>query len=216
MLSKHFAPESREFKNLETIHTAGTHARDLVQQILAFSRKNTPSKQLADLALLLREMIPMLRAIVPATIRLETRIEKVPPIPADAGQIHQVVMNLVVNAAQAIGGAMGTVTIALGLEAGVPAQGRELASPRHLIHLSVRDTGCGMDEITRSRVFEPFFTTKNVGEGTGLGLAVVHGVVSEHGGRVTVESHVGMGTCFDVYLPVPSPEAMSRTPEAAA
>jgi signal transduction histidine kinase len=73
-----------------------------------------------------------------------------------------------------------------------------------LVHLSVRDTGCGMDEVTSARAFEPFFTTKKVGEGTGLGLSIAHGIVTEHGGQLTVESRVGVGTCFNVYLPVRS------------
>jgi NO-binding membrane sensor protein with MHYT domain/nitrogen-specific signal transduction histidine kinase len=217
LLTKHFPPESREFKNLQTISSAGAHARDLVQQILAFSRKNTPSRRSADLALLMREMQPMLRALVPATIRIEASISAVPTIFADAGQIHQVVMNLVVNAAQAIGSAMGTITIVLAAEPDLRRGPSDVGTPAdRMIHLSVRDTGCGMDETTQAHIFEPFFTTKNVGEGTGLGLAVVHGVVTEHGGRVTVESRIAAGTCFHVYLPVPSAAAKAQHPNAAA
>jgi signal transduction histidine kinase len=142
-----------------------------------------------------RDSLKMIRASIPATIDIAEAIEAVPPVLGDPSQLHQIVINFVVNASQAIGDRMGTITVSLA--AAVPAEERG----HSWICLSVRDTGCGMDEATRQRVFEPFFTTKPVGVGTGLGLSVVHGIVVQHGGRVTVESSVGLGTRFDVCLP---------------
>jgi len=140
----------------------------------------------------------MLRSTVPSTILINEEIEEVPFILADAGQLQQVVVNLVTNAQQAIGDDLGTITIGVS-----PASRR---SNRHyggdFVRLRVADTGCGMDAETKGRVFEPFFTTKQVGEGTGLGLSVVHGIIADHAGRIEVGSRVGNGTEFIVFLPV--------------
>jgi NO-binding membrane sensor protein with MHYT domain/nitrogen-specific signal transduction histidine kinase len=215
LLTKHFVPGSREHANLQTIQAAGAHARELMQQVLSFSRIYTPSKLAVDLAELLREMRPMLRVLVPSTIRIDEAIEAVPPVSVDPTQLRQVVVNLVVNAVQAIGAEMGTITIALAAAANAPARDNENSPTGPSIHLSVRDTGCGMDEATILRAFEPFFTTKKVGEGTGLGLSIAHGVVTEHGGQLTMESRVGVGTCFNVYLPVRSAQDEARESRAA-
>jgi signal transduction histidine kinase len=150
---------------------------------------------------LLREALAMLRASLPATTQLVELIAAVPPVLGDAGQLHQVIVNLVVNAAQAIGGQMGTITVALDSERRALPEGAGIGSPLSCAHLSVRDTGCGMNEATLARIFDPFFTTKPVGEGTGLGLSVVHGIVARHGGDLTAESRPARGTRFDVYLP---------------
>ena len=120
-----------------------------------------------------------------------------PPVLGDPTQLHQVVVNLVNNAAQAIDDRHGTISIEVAVVP--PAAGDGAARP--MLCLSVRDTGCGMDEATLDRVFEPFFTTKGVGKGTGLGLAVVHGIVGSHGGRIEVSSEMGLGTQFSVLLP---------------
>jgi signal transduction histidine kinase len=135
-------------------------------------------------------------------VLISEEIEDVPLILADPGQIQQVVVNLATNALQAIGDRMGTITVALS-ESG------------NFIRLRVADTGCGMDAETRDRIFEPFFTTKNVGEGTGLGLSVVHGIVTNHGGLIEVGSQPGKGTEFTILLPVLGPVA-SRVEAAAA
>jgi two-component system NtrC family sensor kinase len=111
-------------------------------------------------------------------------------VAGDPNQLHQVIVNLVNNAAQAIGETHGTITLGLRAEADGGA-----------LRLWVADTGCGMEEATKVRIFEPFFTTREVGKGTGLGLAVVHGIIKEHGGRIEVQSTPGKGTRFDVVLP---------------
>jgi CheY-like chemotaxis protein len=134
---------------------------------------------------------------------------------ADAGQIHQVVMNLCVNAAHAIGDKPGRVLLGLS-RVQVDAQlalTREGLSPGPHVRLTVEDTGSGIEEATLSRIFEPFFTTKAPGEGTGLGLAVVHGIVKDHGGTIAVSSSVGVGTKFELFFPehqAPPPEVRSH------
>jgi PAS domain S-box-containing protein len=190
------AEGSRERANLAVILKAGARARDLVRQILAFSRKDEPIRQAVDLAALSRESLKMLRASLPATLELTEAIEEVPPVLADPVQLHQTVINLVVNAAQAIGDKMGTLVVKL-----TAGPHGALGTDTPVVHLSISDTGCGMDEATRQRIFEPFFTTKAVGEGTGLGLSVVHGIVAGLGGRITVASALGEGTRFDILLP---------------
>ena len=184
--------ESRERTNLVTVMEACERARSLVQRILAFSRKQNSEKRSFDLAATVHEALRMLRASLPATVQIVERVADVPSFFGDSSQLHQVMVNLVTNAAQAIGTAMGTITIDL----------RQERDAR--LRLAVSDTGCGMDEATAARIFEPFFTTKDVGQGTGLGLSLVHGIVSSHGGRIKVTSRVGQGTTFEIYLPLAS------------
>jgi signal transduction histidine kinase len=160
----------------------------------------------------MRQSLRLLRASVPSTIAMEQRIAAiaaVSPFAGDPRQLHQVITNLVTNAAQAIGPRTGTITIEVAGEAGSGAGDA-------VIRLSVADAGCGMDDVTTRRIFEPFFTTKAVGEGTGLGLSVVHGIIASHGGRVAVESVLGQGTRFDVYLPPAAPSRSARSSRRAA
>jgi signal transduction histidine kinase len=202
LMMKRWPDERRGHANMDIILQAGERGRDLVRQILAFSRKEKPARQPLDVAALVRKSLKMLTASLPSTLHIEEAIEDVPPMSGDASQLDQIVLNLVVNAAQAIGGKIGTIRVVLRCDPPQPLDGHpERQSGAPVIHLSVSDTGCGMDEATAQHVFEPFFTTKPVGEGTGLGLSVVHGIVLQHDGRISVESRVGQGTCFDVYFP---------------
>jgi len=182
--------------NLAQIVAAGEHARDLVKRILAFSRKQELSKGPIDLAAVVRNTVRMLQPTVPTTIHLESDIADVPLIIGDSGQLQQVIVNLINNSVHAIGDRPGRISLALKI---MPATG---AAGAQKIVVSISDTGCGMDEITLARIFEPFFTTKAVGEGTGLGLAMVHGIIEGHGGRITVKSTLGVGTTFIVALPL--------------
>jgi PAS domain S-box-containing protein len=196
--------------DIETIIRASERARDLVKQILTFSRKQNLVKQKVDLAAVAREALQMLRASLPATIRIVEQIREVPPLFGDAGELHQVVVNLMTNAAQAIGAGVGSITVSLW-------RASEIGGFGPMVRLSVADTGCGMDETTRNRVFEPFFTTKEVGSGTGLGLSVVHGIVIGHGGKITVCSKLGEGTQFIISLPCGEQhQTISRAEPAAA
>lgn len=182
--------------DLATIFAASQRARDLVRQILAFSRKQELLKQKLNLREVIQEALQMMRAGLPATIRLVENLTTVPSILGDPGQLHQVVVNLVANAAQAIGGRPGTITV--GLSPQVPTS----AGAPAMIGLSIKDTGCGIDEVYLARIFEPFFTTRMVGEGTGLGLSVVHGIITGHGGTIDVRSKPGEGAEFSITLPV--------------
>ena len=196
-------PESRLHRNLERILTGANRAKELVRQILAFSRQQTSEGQATDLAAVAEEAMTLARASIPTTIELVSDIEPgCPPVPADGTQLHQIIMNLCTNAYHAIGKRNGTITVGVHsnefgddfAQAGVPKPGR-------YVHLSVSDTGCGMDEETKNKIFDPFFTTKEVGKGTGLGLSVVHGIVTKSGGAISVDSKPGKGTTFHIYLP---------------
>jgi two-component system cell cycle sensor histidine kinase/response regulator CckA len=200
VVASHLPEESRDRRNLATVLAGAERARDLVKQILAFSRKADGERRHArvDLAAVVRDALGLMRATVPTSIRLVDEIAPAPPVLGDASQLHQVVVNLVNNAAHAIGEAHGTITVGLRVDA-----------DGAVVRVFVADTGCGMDEATRARIFEPFFTTKEVGKGAGLGLAVVHGIAKEHGGRIEVESAPGNGARFDLVLPIPRAEAAS-------
>jgi PAS domain S-box-containing protein len=186
--------------DLETIHQASLQARDLVRQILAFSRKQEMLSEPTDVAARVREALQILRASVPSTIEIIENIAPLALISADGTQIQQIVVNLVANGAYAIGSECGRVSVTL---EEIPPQerGAEPDMPR-MIRLGVADTGCGMSPEILHRMFEPFFTTKSVGEGTGLGLSVVHGIVTSLGGKIDVKSAIGEGTEFTVTLPV--------------
>jgi signal transduction histidine kinase/CheY-like chemotaxis protein len=208
--------------HLDHIQRSAVRARHLVQQILAFGRRQPRQACAQPLRPLVEEAVGLLRSTLPAGLRLLTRLPagEVCAL-ADATQIQQLLLNLCTNAWHAIGDGPGEIEVGLEAlaEAGPEAVQARLA-PGPVAHLWVRDSGKGMDEATRTRIFEPFFTTKPVGVGTGLGLAVVHGIVSEHRGTVTVESAPGRGATFHIYLPAtaaaPADAASSALPPAAA
>jgi CheY-like chemotaxis protein/anti-sigma regulatory factor (Ser/Thr protein kinase) len=156
------------------------------------------------LHLIVKEALRLLRASLPTTIAIEADVDrKCPPVMADPSQLHQVVMNLCTNAAHAMHARDGCLEVSLReLEdlSILEREDRDLTDARYLC-LTVRDTGVGMDVETMKHIFEPFFTTKEEGKGTGLGLSVVHGIVLSHGGEIEVESELGKGTVFHVYLP---------------
>ena len=202
---KSLAAEHPQRHLLEIVYQAGTRARGLVRQILTFSRRENPDNRVLDLSIFLRETMRLVRATVPTTITIEERIGSEPKIIGDSSQLHQVILNLMSNAAQAIGDNLGIISVEV-TECGkndLDDSGQNLDS---FVRISVRDTGKGMDESTQKRIFEPFFTTKQVGVGTGLGLSVVHGIVAAHGGRIQVSSKLDHGTRFDVFLPVIVPQ----------
>ena len=199
-------PDSPVRNDMATVVAASGRARDLVRQILAFSRKQELDKREIDLRAVLGEALAMLRASLPATMRLVERLDAVPPIFGDAGQLQQVLVNLVTNAAHAIGGRPGTVTVTLAPLAAAPG------AARPLLRLAVADTGCGIEAAHLERIFEPFFTTKSVNEGTGLGLALVHGIVTGHDGKIEVRSRPGEGSEFVILLP--AAERLGAAPPA--
>ena len=192
-------------QNLKEIFNASKHARDMVKQILAFSRQSKQERKPIQVAHIVKEAIKMLRASLPTTILIQQQIEKdTGIIEADPTQIHQVLMNLCTNAAHAMNGKDGVMQISLSNVELDPAA-LEMApdlKPGSYLKLSVSDTGHGIAPDAYEKIFDPYFTTKKKEEGTGLGLAVVQGIVKSHNGAVTVESEVGKGTTFHVYLPV--------------
>jgi NO-binding membrane sensor protein with MHYT domain/nitrogen-specific signal transduction histidine kinase len=190
-------PENSPMRDdIETIAVASERARDLVQRILAFSRKQDLDWRRIDLAAVTRDALRMMRASLPATIQIDDMVAEVPPLAGDAGQLQQVIVNLMTNAAQAIGDRAGRIAVTLSQT----TSGR-LGSAGAGVCLTVADTGCGMDEATLDRVFDPFYTTKAVGDGSGLGLAVAHGIVNSHHGKIEITSTPGQGTEFRIILP---------------
>ena len=210
---------SMEHYNIEQVLKAGHRAKDLVKQILAFSRKSEQDKKIIFLTPIIKEVLKLLRASLPTTIEIKQNIEPNPDaIFADPTQIHQVMMNLCTNSAHAMGDKGGILEVNLqnvNLNIRAAAQYPEL-NPGLYVKLNISDTGCGMDSATMQRIFDPYFTTKEQDKGTGMGLAVVHGIVKGHGGGIHVESAAGEGTRFDILFPVIKRQVISETEELKA
>ncbi|MBW2041055.1 MAG: MEDS domain-containing protein [Deltaproteobacteria bacterium] len=204
--------------HLEEIQTASLRARDVVKQLLSFSRKTEHERKPLRLSPLIKESLKLLRASIPADIAIETRLdETAATVLTDPGQIHQVLINLCTNAAHAMEETGGTLTLRLEnhvVESTSPSGTAPLTTGRY-VKLTVEDTGSGIDARHLDRIFDPYFTTKEMGKGTGLGLSVVHGIVKDHKGEITVESRPGSGTLFSIYLPAYAGEATHEAEKAA-
>ncbi len=191
--------------NLERVLKAASRASDVVKQILAFSRNSEQERKPVQIVPIVREALGLLRSSLPSTIRIKQDLKVNPEngiVLADPTQIHQVLMNLCTNAAHAMRAKGGTLSVRI-------SEAKEVSvDPEHpdlnggpYISLSVSDTGIGMDAAVMERIFDPYFTTKVQGEGTGLGLSVVQGIVKSHEGKITVSSTPGQGTTFRIFLP---------------
>ena len=190
---------------LKRVLEAGERAVALVKQILTFSRKGDTEPQPVQMGPILKEVLQLVRATLPATIAVDKRIHSDAAVMADPVQIHQVMMNLCANAGHAMRDSGGTLTVTLEdvvLDAAFARRHADVIRPGPHVRLSVADTGHGISPEHTGRIFEPFFTTKPKGEGTGMGLSVVHGIVTRLGGTVTVDSAPGKGARFDIHLPV--------------
>jgi len=197
-------PDHPAMKSLLEISRASARASSLVRRILAFSRRQSANRKVLSLQPVVEEALGLLRSTLPARIQIRTNFaDGLPPISADSTQIHQVIMNLGTNAARAIGDANGTLevnAVALKISGDDPAR-RHRMKEGHYVRLSMSDTGCGMDRETQERVFDPFFTTQMPGQGTGLGLSVVDGIMKDHEGSISLYSEPGRGTIFHLYFP---------------
>jgi signal transduction histidine kinase/CheY-like chemotaxis protein len=207
------APEGSMLRrNLGRVIDAAQRATDLVRQILTFSRQSEQEKKPVLLGTIAKETLRMLRATLPATIEVQPRLETEAPVLADPTQMHQVILNLCTNAGQAMrahGGRLDLKLTEVTLGADSQAIPPDL-TPGPYVLLSVSDTGNGIAPEILPRIFDPFFTTKDKGEGTGMGLAVVHGIVRGHQGTVLVDSLPGQGSTFNVYLPRLEPLAAGK------
>ncbi|TMH87434.1 MAG: PAS domain S-box protein [Betaproteobacteria bacterium] len=203
MLVEQTAAGSPFKRYAQNVLTAANRARGLVDQILAYSRSQRGKRVAVDLSRIVAETLELVRGSLDPGISLEAKLPAAPlQVFGDATQLHQVVMNLCTNAIQAMGG-KGTLRVTL--ETAEVGAERSLAHgtvvPGTYARLAVEDTGTGMDEATLGRIFEPFFTTKEVGKGTGLGLALVYGIITDASGAIDVASAPGRGTAFTIYMP---------------
>ncbi|MCH8953782.1 PAS domain S-box protein [candidate division KSB1 bacterium] len=198
-------PKSQAHADLQEVMKATNRGKKIVQKILAFSRREAHEPRPLRIHPIVREALNLLRATLPTTIDLRQELKReCGTVLGDSGQIHQVVMNLCTNSFQAMRKNGGVLMVSLEKVVSDDEflQSHPKLNEQEYVQLTVSDTGEGMDQTTMARIFEPFFTTKNRGEGTGLGLSVVHGIVTSHKGDIIVESEPGQGTTFRVYFPV--------------
>ncbi|PLY00528.1 MAG: hypothetical protein C0622_08750 [Desulfuromonas sp.] len=206
-------PGSKLAERLEHVLAAGQRAKGLIGQILVFSRKGEESRENVRVSEVVREALGLVEASLPQHVAIDTDLDDSLWIHGDGGQLHQVIMNLTLNAAHAMAESGGTLTISstreelqnqtaetLGLKAG------------DYVRLKFADQGTGIPKEVRERIFDPFFTTKKTGEGTGMGLAVVHGITQAHGGRIMLDYTSREGTCFSLYLPLGENEDLQDQP----
>ena len=204
LLMEDLAPDSQEHENAEEIYNAGRRGSDLVKQILAFSRQSEHKKIPVRVHQILKEVLKLCRSTIPANIEITQNISSdCGMVMADPTQIHQIAMNLITNAFHAVEPTGAKISVQLkAIEIEGDDVAHSLLQPGQYVMLSVSDTGSGIDPKILDKIFDPYFTTKGQGKGTGLGLAVVQGIVKEHHGDIKVCSEVGIGTTVDVYLPI--------------
>ncbi len=191
------------YNNLQKVLKAGERARDLVSQILAFSRQSELEPKPVQVTLIAKEALKLLRATLPTTIEIHQNFKSHSAVMADPTQIHQVIMNLCTNAGNAMqekGGSLDVKLVDVDLDSEFIDRHPDINLGAH-VKLTVSDTGHGMSQDIMNRIFDPFFTTKEKGEGTGMGLSVVHGIIKSHGGTIAVESELGKGSKFEVFFP---------------
>jgi len=213
MVKTQLPPNEKASRDLEQVIQAGHRATHLVQQILTFSRRGEEKLQPLRVQPIIQEALKLFQASLPATIQLKESITTdCGPVLADPTQMHQVLMNLCTNAKDAIDDNPGILNIALS-QIEISETFSDCPQLVHGVYLDleISDTGCGMNAVTLSKVFDPFFTTKAKDKGTGLGLAVVHGIIKQHKGEITVFSEPGRGTTFHIYLPVIKEESSTAT-----
>jgi signal transduction histidine kinase/CheY-like chemotaxis protein len=207
--------EHPAYSNVVEIAKAASRAVALTKKIQSFSRQEEVKLQPIEIQPAVEETLSLLRATLPTRIELRARFTgKLPPVLADSSQVHQIMVNLATNAADAIGDRPGWLEFS-GCPVQVDANDSTLSSklpPGPYVKLAIQDNGPGMDRATLGRAFEPFFTTKPQGRGTGMGLAVVHGIMKSHSGEITAYSEIGKGTVFNLYFPA----AQAVKPETLA
>ncbi|HSQ87057.1 MAG TPA: ATP-binding protein, partial [Desulfobacterales bacterium] len=195
--------------NLEEIRTASLRAKDVVRQLLSFARKTRLEKKPTNIIPIVEESLRLLRSSIPTSIEIRQNIaENVDPILADPTQINQILINLCTNANHAMpdGGAIEINLQNTIFDKNTTSQYPDL-NPGRYVNLTVSDTGHGISQEDIDRIFDPYFTTKEVGKGTGMGLAVIHGIVKDHNGVITVKSELGKGTTFSIFFPAVEKEA---------
>jgi len=198
------------FEYLGEILKAGKRAKGLVDQILAFSRSSEQKDSLQNLQPIVKEVVKLMRVTLPSTIKIEQEIDQeCGTVSVDPVQIHQVLINLCTNSADAIGQNHGTLAIRLKKDPSAPV------GTNSRVQLIVEDSGCGMDRESSDRIFEPYFSTKEKGHGTGMGLALVHSIVSRYRGKIEVESEIGKGTSFIVSLPIAADSSPQKLVESS-
>jgi nitrogen-specific signal transduction histidine kinase/CheY-like chemotaxis protein len=210
LLMEDLSPDSVEYENAQEIYKAGKRAKDLVNQILSFSRQAEHEMMPVKFQKILKEVLKLCRSTIPANIEIKQEIQSdCGSIWANATQLHQIGMNLITNAYHAVQDKNGKIIIEL-KEIIIESDEMDSISvgPGEYALLSVTDNGTGMSDEIKSKIFDPYFTTKPKGKGTGLGLAVVYGIVKKSGGDIKIYTEVGFGTTFSVYLPL-----MKKTPD---
>ena len=214
LLHREVPPESRAGSYVQQVLQAGRRAKDLVQQLLTFSRAESLTQEPLQVVSVVQEALTLLRASLPSTIDIQYHVsEPGMMVYANPTQLHEVVMNLGANADYAMRETGGHLIVSLDpveVDAAFAAAHPPLSPGRHVC-LTMGDTGSGIASEVMGRIFEPFFTTKPIGEGTGMGLAIAHGIITSHGGTITVESSRGSGTQFAIYLPRTDAPAVQAT-----
>jgi len=198
--------------DLDKVYTAGQRAVELVKQILTFSRESDQTIQPIEVGPLIKEVLKLLKASLPSTIEIRSSIRSEATILADPTQLHQVLMNLCTNAGHAMMAEGGVLEVVLDSTLGncQPESSADKADTMPLMQLQVKDTGTGIPQHIIDRIFDPFFTTKDPGEGTGLGLSVVHGIIQDLGGKIDVTSKLGAGTVFKILVPLATEAEATR------
>ncbi len=191
--------------SLNEVRRAGLRARELITRIVAFGKPQDLNFHTTQLGTVIEDSMKLVRATLPATVQINYQLnDNMPPVSIDSSQIGQVLLNLCTNAYQAMPDHKGCIVLALlerDFSNGQPPPSRDINNRRYAC-LQISDNGCGIDPQITDRIFEPFFTTKPMGEGSGLGLSIVHNIIRSHGGAITVSSVPGKGTRFDLYLPI--------------